>query len=142
MATVYLRRTNLGLLPASEVDADLLKSLKLDEVIEVTTKKMRNYKHHCKFLALCRFVSENSDIYDTVEKAKTGIKIAMGWCDFFPDPASGELVPMPRGINFEAMDQVEFSAWYEQAVSACCRHITPHMTRMDFNRAVEEVASW
>ena len=142
MPDLYLRRTMGGFVPDSEADQDRVKRFKLGEVVKAKVSKPRNYLHHKKLFALLRFVAENSEVYNTERKVLTVLKILTGHVDFIADPRTGELVAQPDSISFEAMDQIEFSEWYEKAVNATCQHLVKHMTRMDLEQALEMVAVW
>lgn len=142
MSTIYLRKVAQGLVPDTEKDWEALRRFKLGEVTKAEITKPRNYQHHKKLMALCQLISENSEVYDTVEKALTGLKLTTGHVDFIAHPATGELVAMPRSISFEAMDQVDFAEWYEKAVAAACKYMVPQMTRMDAEQALDMVAAW
>lgn len=102
----------------------------------------RSLPHHRKFFSLVQAVVENSEIYDTRDKALDAIKIAAGHVDWIPNPTTGELVPVPKSISFEKMDQVVFDSFYEAAVRGTLRWIVPHMTGMDLDRAIEMVGSY
>ena len=99
-------------------------------------------KEHKKLFALLRFIAENSEVYNTERKVLTVLKILTGHVEFIADPRTGELVAQPDSISFESMDQIEFSEWYEKAVSAACQHLVKHMTRMDLEQALDMVAAW
>lgn len=142
MADIYLRKVNGAFVPDGEADQERCKRFKLGEVVRAKVSKPRNYEHHKKLFALLRFIAENSDIYNTERKALTVLKILTGHVEFIADPRTGELVAQPDSISFEAMDQIEFSEWYENAVKAACQHVVPHMNRMDMEQALSMVASW
>ena len=142
MSVVYLRRVPQGFVPDTDKDRDAIARFKLGEVTKAEVTKPRNYEHHKKFMALCQLISENSDVYDTVKKALTGLKIATGHVEFVADPRSGELVAVPNSISYEAMDQIAFAEWYEDAVRAACKYMVPQMNRMDVEQALEMVAGW
>lgn len=142
MTDVYLRKVAAGLVPDCEQDQERLRRLKIGEVVKAKISKPRNLQHHRKLFALLRLIAENSDVYNNERKALTVLKILTGHVEFVADPRTGELVAQPDSISFEAMDQIKFSEWYEQAVSAACQHVVPHMTKMDMQEALEMVASW
>lgn len=142
MSVVYLRKVAQGFVPESDKDWAAAKRFKLGEVIKAEVTKPRNYQHHKKLMALCQLIAENSEVYDTVEKALTGLKIATGHVDFVPHPGTGELVAVPKSISYSTMDQVDFAEWYEKAVAAACKYMVPQMTRMAAEEALDAVAGW
>src|SRR5678816_2116707 len=120
MADIYLRRVHAGLVPDSEADEERLKRFKFGEVVRAKVSKPRNYEHHKKLFALLNLIAQNSDVYNTVPKALTVLKILTGHVEFIADPRTGELIAEPKSIDYEALDQIEFSEWYEAAVNAAC----------------------
>ena len=69
-------------------------------------------------------------------------KLAAGHVDWIPRPDTGELVPRPKSISFESMDQGVFDEFYENAIRGVLRFIVPKMTRMDLEQAIEMVANY
>lgn len=107
--------------------------------LKLSYSQPRNLAHHKKFFALVQAVAENSETYDTADKALVAVKLAASHVDFVPHPETGELTAVPKSISFQSMDQAAFEAFYEQAVAGVIAHICPHMTRMDLDEAVEMV---
>lgn len=119
-----------------------LKKMRPGDSMILSCKQPRNIKHHRKLFSLVRAVVENSEVYETEEMALDAIKLAAGHVDWIPHPQTGELVPRPKSISFEAMDQVIFDEFYENAIRGVLRWIVPQMTRMDLDQAVEMVARY
>lgn len=142
MSAIYLRKVQQGFVPDTERDWEAARRFKLGEVTRAEMVKPRNYEHHKKFMALCQFIAENSEVYDTVDKALTGLKLVTGHVDFTPDPRTGELVAVPRSIAFAAMDQIEFAEWYDKAIAAAVKYMIPQMTKMDAAQALDLMACW
>lgn len=137
---LYLVRNGPRLAPAH--DEDLAKAFKIKpgQVVKATVKLVRNYRHHRKFMALVEYVAEHHPVFNTRDKALTAIKLAVGHCDFFPHPQTGELVPIPKSISFDKMDQGEFDAFYEEAVRAVLRDLTNGVSEDELDAFVEAVA--
>ncbi|MDR0274142.1 MAG: DUF1367 family protein [Burkholderiaceae bacterium] len=89
----------------------------------------RNGKHHRKLFALLQLVAENSEIYDTPEKALVAVKLAAGFFNPMPDPRTGEIVPILQSISFEAMGQEDFERFYAAALDGVLRVILPAMPK-------------
>lgn len=142
MAEIFLRKTPGGFVPDTERDQDRVRRFKVGEVARAVITKPRNYGNHKRLFALLQFISEYSDVYDNVEKALVAVKLASGHVDWVPNPETGELVPVPKSISYEAMEEVEFSVWFESAVNATLKHITPRMNRIAIDEAIETVALW
>jgi hypothetical protein len=116
-----------------------INRLKPGAMLKLSYSQPRNLGHHRKFFALVQAVAENSEIYDTTDKALVAVKLAAGHVDFVPHPETGELTAVPKSIAFQNMDQAAFDEFYERAVAGVIAHICPHMTRMDLDEAVEMV---
>lgn len=142
MATIYLRKEVGGLVPDGDQDRERLKKFALGSVVKAEIKKTRNYGNHKRLFALLVFISETSDLHDNTEKALEAVKMASGHVDWLPNPMTGEMYPKTRSINYESMDEVEFSEWFERAIDATIKHITPQMNRIAVDRALEMVATW
>jgi len=119
-----------------------VKRLSAGDHMVLSYKVNRSLPHHKKFFSLVQAVVENSEVYDTREKALDAIKIAAGHVDWIPSPVTGEMVPKVKSISFEKMDQGEFDRFYEAAVCGTLRWIVPHMNGMDLDRAIEMVGSY
>lgn len=119
-----------------------INRLKPGQMLKLSYSQPRNLGHHKKFFALVQAVAENSEIYDTPDKALIAVKLAAGHADFVPHPQTGELVAVPKSISFAALSQGEFEEFYERAVAGVIAHICPHMTRMDLDEAVEMVGQF
>ena len=119
-----------------------VKRLKPGESMILSYKQPRNVNHHRKFFSLVRAVMQNSEIYETEDIALDAIKLAAGHVDWIPHPETGEMIPRPKSISFESMDQSVFDEFYESAIRGVLRWIVPQMTRMDLDQAIEMVARY
>ena len=115
-----------------------LKS-KPGEWVRIEFGTPRHVKHHRKLWALLQLIAENSEVYDTAEKALYALKLCTGYCDPIVDPRTGEIVPIGRSIDFENMPQDDFETWYAQALDAVCQHIVPHLREQDRDRVLAEI---
>ena len=142
MATVYLRKEPGGLVPDGERDRDRLKRFAIGDVMKAEVTKQRNYGNHKRLFALLTFIAETSDVHDNVDKALEAVKIVSGHVEWLPNPLTGEMYPKTKSIAYDAMDEIEFSEWFERAVDATIKHITPQMNRISIEQALEMVATW
>ena len=99
----------------------------------------RNGAHHRKFFALLQLIAENSETYNTTEKALVGVKLAAGLFDLMAHPATGEIIQVPRSVSFEAMGQEDFEAFYTNAIDAVLQHILPHLDREKADRLLDMI---
>lgn len=137
MGTFHVARVGASLRPCYEEDAQVLSKMPEGTCYRVTYKRVRNLAHHRKFfVGLVRLVKEHHPVYDTEDKALLAIKLAAGHCDFFPNPTTGELVPVPKSISFDGMDQDDFDEFYEKAIQGVLDHLLPEFTRGDAERTI------
>lgn len=131
-----LIRTPKGLHGATPADQDAYSKFKrkLETMVEGKWLRLewstpRNGPHHRKFMALVQLVTENSETYDTVEKALVAIKLAAAYFDPHIDPTTGEIVKIPHSISYDAMDQEDFEKFYAAALDAICGTVVPQLDK-------------
>jgi hypothetical protein len=99
----------------------------------------RNGKHHRKMFALLQLVAENSEVYDTPKKALVAVKLAAGFFDPVVDPRTGEIVPVPQSISYDAMGQEDFEQFYGAALDGVLRVILPTMPPETADRLLDMI---
>lgn len=99
----------------------------------------RNGAHHRKLFALLQLIAENSETYNTAEKALVGVKLAAGLFDLMAHPVTGEIIQIPKSISFEAMGQEEFETFYSNAIDAVLQHILPQLDRGTADRLLDMI---
>jgi hypothetical protein len=129
-----LIRTERGLRGATPADHEAwvkfkrkIETLKVGKWLRMEFSTPRNGKHHAKFMALLNLITENSETYDTIEKALVAVKLVMGHFEHHVHPETGEIFPVVKSISYESMDQEAFEAFYPAAVNAVITHILPQM---------------
>jgi len=116
-----------------------LETMKPGKWLRFEWKSPRNGAHHRKFFALLQLVAENSEIYDTPEKALVAVKLAAGFFDPFIDPRSGEIVPVTHSVSYESMEQEVFERFYSAALDGVLRVILPAMPRETADRLLDMI---
>lgn len=141
-----LVKTETGLRGSTAVDHDAwekfkrrLLTFKPGTFLRMEWSRPRNGKHHRKLFALLTLVAENSETYDTTEKALVAIKLVVGHYEPFIDPKTGELLQMPKSIAYDAMDQDEFDKFYSAAIDGVLRYILPHIDQVQADRLIEMI---
>lgn len=120
-----------------------MKTMKPGDWLRFEWQRPRNGKHHRKFMALLQLIAENSETYDTVEKALVAVKLIVGHFEPAVHPLTGEVVPAPKSINYESMDQDAFEKFYNQAIDGILAHILTQMDRETADGLVDMiVAEW
>lgn len=99
----------------------------------------RHGPHHRKLFALLALVADNSETYDTTEKALVAIKLVTGYADPVIDPRTGELTQVPQSIAYDSMDQDEFDRFYQAAIDGVLRFILPGLDRQTADHLLEQI---
>lgn len=147
---VLLIRTPNGLVGSTEDDHEAwsrfrrqLEHMKPGKWLRLEWSSPRNGKHHRKLWALLTLIQQNSETYDTKEKALVAIKLAAGYFDPHVDPETGEVQKVPHSIAYESMSQEQFSRFYQCALAAVCDYILPQFDEPMALRLLDEiVAGW
>ena len=141
-----LQRTEQGLRGVTPQDHEewskfrrRLEAMNVGDYLRIEAAKPRNGGHHKKLFALLKIVSENSETYDTTEKALVAVKLVTGYCDPFVNPLTGELGQVPHSIAYESMDQDAFDKFYSAAIDGILAHILPHLPRAKFDKLLDMI---
>lgn len=102
-----------------------LETMKPGTWLRIEATSPRNGGHHRKFMALLNLIAENSETYNTVEKALVAVKLCVGHFEPTIHPKTGELLEIPKSIAFESMDQEDFEKFYSAAIDAVLQNILP-----------------
>lgn len=131
-----LIRSPAGLRGATPADHDMwtkfkrkLETMKPGAWLRMEWSSPRNGPHHRKFMALLQLVTENSETYNTIDKALNAVKLAAAYYDPFIDPRTGEIIPLVKSISYDAMPQEEFEVFYSAAIDGVLQVILPTMSR-------------
>ena len=131
-----LIKSDSGLRGSTPADQDAwgkfkrkLETMKPGAWLRFEWSSPRNGAHHRKFMALLQLVTENSETYNTIDKALNAVKLAAAYYDPFIDPRTGEIIPLVKSISYEAMPQEEFDAFYNAAIDGVLQVILPTMSR-------------
>ena len=113
--------------------------MSVGEYLRIEATKPRNGPHHRKLFALLKLVSENSETYDTTEKALVAVKLVSGYSEPLLDPITGKFVQLPKSISYESMDQDAFNSFYSAAIDGILAHILPHLDRNKFDKLLDMI---
>lgn len=145
MKTVLIK-TPTGLRGSTPVDQEALakfrrrlETMQPGAYMRFEWSTPRNGAHHRKFFALLQLIAENSETYNTPEKALIGVKLAAGLFDLAVHPITGEIIQVPKSISFDAMGQEEFDAFYSNAIDAVLQHILPQLDRATADRLLDMI---
>ncbi len=116
-----------------------LETMKPGAWLRMEWSSPRNGPHHRKFMALLHLVTENSETYNTIPKALIAVKLAAGYFDPATDPRTGEIVPIPQSISYDAMPQEEFDVFYSAALDGVLQVVLPTMSRETADKLMEMI---
>ena len=124
--------------PCLPHDAELIGKLKVGEIVAFKGRKPRNAKNHRRFFAMLRCVMDFTEKYEHEEHLLTELKIRMGHYDHYIT-ADGEMVYLPKSINFDSMEEPEFGVFFDKALDAVFQHIVPDIDRSLLEHAMSEL---
>lgn len=99
----------------------------------------RNGPHHRKMFALLSLVAENSETYNTTEKALVAVKLAAGYFDPHINPTTGEIIPVVHSIAYDAMEQDAFDKFYSAALDGVLQTILPQLDQGTAERLMDMI---
>lgn len=141
-----LIRTARGLHGATPADHEAwvkfkrrLETIKPGKWLRMEFSTPRNGQHHRKFMALLNLITENSETYNTIEKALVAVKMVTGHFETHIHPETGEMFPVVKSISYESMAQEEFEAFYPAAVDAVITHILPQLDQDTAYRLIDMI---
>ena len=141
-----LIRTEKGLRGATEADHVVygkfkrkLETMQVGSYMRLDWSTPRNGRHHNKFFALLQLITENSETYDTTEKALVAIKLVTGHFDLIQNPITGEIAQSPKSISFEKLPQQEFEVFYSAAINGVLAHILPQLPRDTMDKLLDQI---
>jgi hypothetical protein len=120
----FLVKKQFGkLIPVYNSDAESLKDCKLkeNEVYEVDIKRKRNIDFHRKMFALYNLCFDNQEVFDNIDDLRRYLTCKAGFYNRIKTP-DGEMIA-PKSIQFNKMDNIEFSKLYQATIDAICHFI-------------------
>ena len=96
-----------GFIPASTEAEDILKKIKLNDLVTIDIKKPRSLQNHRRYFALLKIVLDNQDEYKTTDDLLEVIKIKLKLYDV-KYTLEGKPYPRLHSINFASMKELEF----------------------------------
>ena len=99
----------------SEQDEEAIKRIPDGEVFKVKIHRSRNPDQHRRYFAMLKFVLDNNDKYTNITDLLTEIKIKVGHYEEYITK-HGELVYVPKSIDFDSMDEDEFMRFFSLSI--------------------------
>jgi len=140
-APLLLRRTLSGFEPANDLSAELVRKVKLGEVVKCELKRPRSLPWHARYWALVSLVSDNSsrtpDEVHALFKLKAGLVKRL-------EGRNGTVWAIPDSIAFHAMSREEWAVYWDKVVAIVCNDLLPGVTEeqlgAELRKLVGEVA--
>ena len=102
-----------------------IKGLANGQTIRFEYKVPRSPKFHRLHFAMLKDLFDNQEQFGDPQQFRKWLEVGAGHCDFVPGP-KGRMVALPRSIDYESIDDEEFSTVHEN-VKAFIR--TEHAAR-------------
>ena len=132
MATEIITRrlsTDRGpaLVPATAHDAEELGAIPYGVDLRSVIKRARNIKRHNLYYAIVQFIWEHQSRYSCKDEIDQVIRVSVGHC-YVSVKSDGVVINTPKPLNFGAMDETEFSAFFKRVVDFVANEILPGVT--------------
>lgn len=127
MSKALFIRTIHGLMPDPDDDRarDILKGAPLGQPIEVEVRRPRNLQFHRLYWKLCSIIAESVPGFHTAENVSDVLKIATG--HYTTVHGKHDVYRLPKSISFAAMDNAQFSEFFERCCQIICGTWVQHM---------------
>lgn len=134
---IHLQKFNKSLIPVSDEDKLLFDKLSKDELYYFEIKKVRNPVLHKKFFALLRLAYDNmpeylSERFFTPEVFRSELLIRAGHCEIYYDFEGNEKYKA-RSINYETLDDIEFSKVYSDVLNVILQKVLTESTEEEIS---------
>lgn len=121
MKIMMVKTLNNTFKPMYDSDLERIKRIKQGEGFMVDITRPRNIKFHRKFFALINLVFQNQEVYKNIDHLRNDLTVEAGFFDEAPD-FLGEVKKRPKSISFAAMDDDEFSDFYDACISTIVKY--------------------
>lgn len=128
---------NLGSLkPAFNSDYELFKNIPNNEIFEIEYKKKRNIKFHRKFYALLNLYFDNQQLFTNLDDLRYCLLLESGISEEKTNPLTGEVFKVPKSLQFQKMDEIEFNKVYEAVKNTISKLLS--VSNEELEREVEQ----
>jgi len=134
-------KTLAGFAPANDLAAEFHRKTKLGSRCTLEGRRPRNLALSNKYWALMTLVYQNQEHYASPEQVSNAFKLATGHFDVVRYKVNGLIIDRHelKSISFPAMDEDEFSAFYDRAITFLISEVVPGLDRQDLE---QEVLEW
>jgi hypothetical protein len=134
---VFVRRRG-SLFPGDLHAEDMLSSIGEGRAVLVSIRRARSVRHHRLFWALLHKVVDNSEKWSSEEELLQDLKLAVGHVDKRANLMTGEVMAIPRSINFASMDQEAFKRFWRRCVYVLATQVL-NVLPADLEREIMEM---
>ncbi len=132
---IFLIKKLNAFYPADSVELGKIHGLKNGETYKAVVTKPRNSQHHRKYWAMIGLIMDNLPdemalLFRTPDHLHTELKLQAGLFDIHYT-LGGKEIPKVHSINFGAMDQIEFEAYYDKTLEIVAKYIIPNIDKQD-----------
>jgi hypothetical protein len=127
MLEIMMTKHGNVLMPYSAIAIDEFDQISDGTTVKARITQPRNIRHHNMFFALLQAVFEVQDYFTTLDELRAEITIALGYF-VTHRRLDGSTYPHPKSIAFSKMDQMEFSAFFDRAVTFIVNNILPRIS--------------
>jgi hypothetical protein len=121
MATLFLKKTLGGFIPADEPSMEIARKYKVGEIYRADVVKPRNYRHHCLIMSLLTLTYENQERFDNFTNFRKAVAYAAGHIVEYPS-LDGEIIREADSLSYERLDELAFTK-VSSAMMTVCAHI-------------------
>ena len=134
------KKTEQGLIPASEEAMDLFNKIPTNELCQVEYIKKRNYKNLQRFMKFINVAFDMQDFYDNKTQFRKSVQMIGGhYEELIIIGRKGEestVQFIPKSINFEEMDELKFQPLFKRCVTGYLNRYGTGMTEQEFMRII------
>lgn len=134
---LHLVKRDFGLYPATEQDADQLRTMKVGKPYRCEVKMPRNYEFHKKLFALlnCGYAylnEQQAEHHKTFDGFRESVILAAGHCDQRWDIRRECYYEVARSISFASVDAAQFQDIYDRVKSVIFAYALNGATESEF----------
>lgn len=135
--------TPVGLVPESDDDYEIKKTLKNGKTYEAVIKEVRNPKFHRLYFCLIgtawEYLTEDQQafFYNNKESFRKSVEVAAGHCEQVFNRTRGEWLDIPKSVAFDKMTESEFSNLYERVRDVLYRLFIPEVNKQEFENELK-----
>lgn len=125
--------------PHGDDSVEMLKKIKLNELVRVEVSRPRNVQQHNFYWALCRLVAMNHETLTNERMVDQAIKIRAGHVDLVR--IGDDIVKIPRSIAFDSMPQDEFDKYLAAAKDVVVADLLPGVGLRELQEEILRMAA-